>query len=132
MATIQGVGGAATATGFNIKASGWSADTILETVDTSGFSDNGYRTREGTVVSMDGTITGTAEGASSVPIPAAVLAATADPTAAQVTVTLTGEAGNLYTFTAAVNNVNHNRAFDGKYDLTLSFQSNGAITQTWA
>lgn len=132
MAVVVGTGGAASATGYNIKASAWTADFDMGSVDTSGFSDNGYRVREGTVVSMDGTITGSAEGATSNPIPAAVLAATADPSAASVSVTLTAESGNTYSATCLINGVSMNRPFDGKMDMTFNYQSSGAITQTWA
>ena len=133
MATIQGTDGNVTLpSGFNIKANGWSADTVIETVDTSGFADNGYRTNEPTIISMTGAVTGTAEGGTSTPLPAALLAATADLTQTQGTITLTAETGNTYSFSATITNVSHNRPVDGKYDLTYSFISSGQITQTWA
>lgn len=131
MATIQGPGGAASMVGFNIKASAWVADLAFETVDTTGFGDDGYRVREATVASMDGTISGTAEN--SIPVPAAVLAAAFTPASLTATVTLTASSGNTYSFSGIANNVNFNRPTDGKMDMTLSFQSKGAITQsTWS
>lgn len=133
MATIQGTGGnAAFPTGFNMKFNGWSATTNIETVDTTGFEDNGYRVRKPVILSMDGSATGTAEGGSSTPMPAALLAATADPDQAEGTITLTGETGNTYSFPAVITSVSHNRPHDGKYDITFSFESAGRITQTWA
>jgi len=130
MATIQGIGGVAVATGFGIKASGWTANIVIGTTDTSGFDDAGYLVREATTVSMDGTISGTADDGTS-PVPSAVFTATPDPDAAKVTTTLTSDTGKAYSCTAVVNNIAHNRPFDAKHDITLSFLSSGAITQTW-
>ena len=133
MATIQGsAGGATLPTGFNMKVNGWTGDLAIETTDTSGFGDNGYRVREPVIISMDGSITGAAEGGTSTPAPAALLAATADPTQAQGTLTLTAESGNTYSFTATISNINMNRPVDAHMDMTMSYVSSGQITQTWA
>lgn len=133
-ATIQGVGGGVTLpTGFKSKFHTWEATLNLSTVDTTGFEDNGYRTREITIADITGTATGTAiKGDTGLtPVPATLLASTLLPSAAKGSIVLTSDTSCTYSFTGVIADVKFTRPIDGKEDLTHSFQSTGAITQAW-
>lgn len=133
--TIQGVGGTvALVSGFYSKFHTWEATLNLSVVDTTGFEDNGYRTREITIADITGTATGTAiKGiANSTPVVAALLAGTLAPTNAKGSMTLTSDTGCTHAFTAVIGDIKFTRPIDGKEDITHSFQSSGAITQVWA
>jgi hypothetical protein len=134
MATIQGTGGAvALVSGFNVKAETWSMDIAVEATDTTGLSDAGYRTREGTLVDSSGTVTGYLEGGSSTPVAAALVAATADPDSAKGTVTFTAEAGNTLSVSALITSVSISRPTSERATVNLTWvQAAGPITQTWA
>ena len=132
--TIQGVGGNITMpTGFNSKYNRWQATANFSVVDTTGFSDSGYRTRALTIADISGSATGTAlfDDASTSPIAAAVLAATFAPLSAQGSITLTHTTGCTHSFTGVISSVGFDRPIDGKEDTAHTFESSGAITQTW-
>jgi hypothetical protein len=138
MATIQGDGGSfTTLSGFNLKADGWAFDYKIETVDTSGFADGAFRTREPAVASGTFTVTGTAEGGSSTLVPAALadgsgMAEGDLGSNAKGSFTLTAESGNTIGFTGVVTGVSVDRRFDGRMEYTLTGETTGAITQSWA
>ena len=135
--TIEGLGGSVTIAGYNVKFASWSADYTMETVDTTGFDDGGFRTKAPVIASMTGSAAGTAsEGAATTePIPGA-LATTAmtvgGMAAATAAVVLTGTTGCTFTFSAVVTRVSMSRPVDGKMDVTCDFESTGVIAEAWA
>lgn len=137
MATIQGTGGGATFPEYNIKFSSWSANLLFEDVETSGFTDGGFRTFENTIVSINGSATGTVQRDASDTMPLPLAAATltslaALASASPISIVLTASTGNTFAFSGVVSNVAFTRPVDGKMDATLNFESSGAITLTWS
>jgi len=136
-ATIQGIGGSVTfPTGFNFKAASWSGDYSIETVDTTGFDEAGFRTKEPVIMSMSGSVAGTAESGAVAPILSTLATGTtiaaSTLAAAKATLTLTAFTGCTFAMTAVVTRVSMSRPADGKMDVTMDFESTGPITQTWA
>lgn len=136
--TIEGLGGTVSfPTGFNGKLSAWSATFTVETTETTGFADGGYRVLEPVKQYIDGSASGTAQydGASAAPVPASLMdgsgLALGDWSSVKGTVTLTATTGCTWAFSAVITSVAINRAADGKADITFNFQSRGPITQTW-
>ena len=133
--TIQGVGGSfTTISGFNAKFNAWTANITNETVETTGFSDAGNSTNEsGGPVKLEGTAVGVAQfdAATTALIPSAALGATPTFSSWKGTVTLTAATGCTYGFTAVVSGVSTGRQYNGRMEVTISFVSSGAITQTW-
>lgn len=131
MATIQGINGNVTVANFVCKLSVWSADLVFGVVDTSGFEDQGYRTRETTLCGMAGSASGTAI-IDNAPIDNAILAAPMVPATLTAAVVLTGTAGCTYSFNAVISNVSMVRPYDGAMTVTFDFVSDGRITEAWA
>lgn len=137
--TIQGTGGSVSLpSGWNFKAGAFDATFDTGIVDTSGFGDGGFRTREPTVLSLDGSASGVMEfdDTSAAPIPAALadggsLANTDLESSAKGTVTLQFEASCTLAATCAIGPLNMSRAFDGRAEISCGFASNGAVTQSW-
>lgn len=132
--TIQGVGGAySPVTGFNIRASAWSGDINISTVEDTAFADNGWESHKPVKIGFSGAASGTGQydGASAAPAPSALLASTAGLASSAGALTLTAFTGCTLAFTAQMEKVSFNRPCDGKLDLSHSFKSVGAITQTW-
>jgi len=135
--TIQGLSGSGSAAGFNLKVSAWSANYVMENVDTTGFEDGGYRTFEPTISTMTGSLSGTAvfDAASTNLIPAGLLDGAVmtgdDLDLAKVAVVLTAKTGCTYSGTVVVSGVSLNRAVDGKGEVNLDFVFTGPITQAW-
>lgn len=133
MATIQGTAGSVTLpTGFSAKIASWSADVQIGVADTSGFTDNGYRTKAPTIVSMVGSCSGTADDGSI--LPATLLASTALLTDLKGTLQLTASSTATschYTGTAIITGLDMTRPVDGKMDVTFNFKYTGTISQQW-
>jgi len=132
--TVEGLGGNyATPAGFNVKADGWSANFNIGTVETTGFIDAGYKTREPVILDMTGSASGTGQydAASSAPIPATLVGATPALTAAQGAFTLTAKGGCTLGFTGNMTQVGLARPVAGKLSLSHNFESTGPITQAW-
>lgn len=132
--TIEGLGGSVTTiTGFNGSINAWSMTVDITIVETSGFTDKGYRVKAPTCVSATGsfTATGQFDAASTTPIAAAGLTTTAGLSSYFGTLTLQAKTGCTYAMSAVISQVSMNRAFDGKLELTFNFESSGRITQTW-
>jgi hypothetical protein len=134
MGTIQGTGGSVTMfTGFDAKLSAWSAQLEVTVVDTSGFTDNGWRTKAPCIVSMSGSATGTADDTST-PVDADVMAATsvlADSKGTLVLIAASAATSCQYSGTALITSVSLSRPVDGKCDITFNFKYTGTITQQW-
>ena len=136
--TIQGLNGDVTMpTGFNFKVTQWSGDWIVDVVDTTGFDDGGFRTKEPVMTQLNGSVTGTGEfgAATTAPIPANLVdgsaMSTGDLAEAKATITLLATTGCSYAFTAVMTRVSFTRPVDGKMDVSLDFESSGPITQVW-
>lgn len=135
MATIQGTGGSVTLPGgFNAKLNNWNAQIIIQTIDTTGFEDNGYRTREPVTVSLSGAASGAARfnTENATPTNATLLTTSAGLGGAKGQVTLQAAQGCHYTFNAVMKKITLARPVDGRCDVTFEFESTGPITQTWA
>ena len=136
MATIQGDGGAfTTLSGYNIHASGWSIDLAVEVVDNTGFDDDGYRVRDGAIISFTGSVTGKLEDGSDTPWPTGLVAAAtsaANLTLAKGAVTLTAASGNTIASSVVFSNVSINRAVGESADLAYTIESSGNITDAWS
>lgn len=138
MATIQGLGGAASLpSGFDLKESSWSLDYSIETVDTTGFTDAGFRAREPVMISFTGSVDGTLtfDASSSAPIvdslaDGSTLSA-GDLDDATGTTTFTAQVGCTLAADCVVTGISISRPVDGKADVSYSVESNGPITQTW-
>lgn len=138
-ATIQGTGGDVTLpSGFTGKLGTWSAQIEVGSVDTSGFSDNGWQDNRPTIVGMSGSAGGTLI-TDTPALPTALMASSADLTAAKGTLVLQAATSTStsstnvckYTMTAVISGVSISRPVDGKADVTFDFQSSGTITQAW-
>lgn len=133
--TIQGVGGGfISVSGFNSKFTAWTANITNEVVETTGFIDIGNSTNEsGGPIKLEGTAVGVAQfdAASTALLPATALGASPTFSAWKGAVTLTATAGCTYSFTAVVSGVATGRQYNGRMEVTMSFVSSGAITQTW-
>jgi hypothetical protein len=136
--TIQGASGTAAGTSLiQIKIVGWSAQTNLDVVDTTGPSDGGSKVFEPTAVWMSGNILGIGQfdGTNTAPIPTGTLS----PASFRIVsgspgsgITLTAATGCTYAFDAVVSGVSHGRANpSGEYQVSYDFQSSGPITVTW-
>jgi len=126
--TIQGEGGSCAITGFGCKLDTWSATLDFGGVDTTGFSDAGWGTIEGTLCGMAGSASGMIIFGTA-PIHAALVAATADPAEAKIAkldLVTTGTAG--YSMPAVISNISISRPEDGKVAIAFDFVSNGRIT----
>jgi len=136
MATIQGDGGAfTTLSGYNIHSSGWSIDLAVEVVDNTGFDDDGYRVRDGAIISFTGSVTGKLEDNSDTPWPTGLVAAStsaANLTLAKGAVTLTAASGNTIASSVVFSNVSINRAVGESADLAYTIESSGNITDAWS
>ena len=135
MATIQGVGGDCTLihqtnnTGFVAKLDAWSANLSTGIVETSGFGDLGYRTREATILRLSGSASGMVI-TEFAPVPVLALGATFLPEKCKGTVTLTVSANHYYSFNALISNLTISRPEDGKCIVTFDFRSDGPVTQS--
>jgi len=138
MSTAQGLAGSITMpTGYNMKHASFDLDHSTETVDTSGFEDNGFRTREPVVTSFTGSTAGTLEwdASNTAPLPSVLadgsaMAAT-DLSNAQGTLTMQVVTGCTIAATCNVTGFSASRSFDGKADASYNFESTGPITQSW-
>jgi len=136
---IAGLGGnLALPTGFNAKINSWSASHTVETVETTGFADGGFRTFDPTITSLTGSASGTAQydAATTALLPAALadgsIMALGDLAGAIGTVTLTFVTGCTWSCTTAnITGLSVDRASDGKANVTFNFQFSGPWTQTW-
>ena len=131
LVTIQGDGGSVTVANFTGKLQAWSASMSFGLVDTSGFDDDGYRTREPLLCGMSGSATGTII-TETAPFSDAVLQTPAVPATLTASVVLTATSGCTYTFQAVLSRCSIVRPYDGKGTVTFNFQSTGRITQAWA
>lgn len=134
MPTIQGTGGSVTLPGgFNAKLNTWSAQITVETVDTTGFEDNGYRTREPVLVTLTGSASGAARfsAENATPANATLLASSAGLGGAKGEVVLQAAPGCAYSFSAVMKRIALSRPVDGRCDVTFEFESTGPIVQTW-
>ena len=135
MATIQGVGGTvAFVSGFNGKFTAFTLNLENPEVDVTGFSDNGNAaTESGGPVKATGTATvvGTFDAASTAPIPSGALGATPAFASWKGSATFTYAASCSYACTIVVTSVATTRSYNGRMEITFSFTSSGAITQTW-
>ncbi len=134
MPTIQGTGGSVTLPGgFNAKLNNWSAQLTVETVDTTGFEDNGYRTREPVMVTLSGSASGAARFSAEHATPAntTLLGETAGLGGAKGDVILQAAPGCAYSFHAVMRRVSFSRPVDGRCDVSFDFESTGPIVQTW-
>jgi hypothetical protein len=134
MPTIQGSGGSVVLPGgFNAKLNNWTAQLIIETVDTTGFEDLGYRTREPVLVTLIGTASGAARFniENATPASATLLGESAGLGGAKGDVTLQAAPGCTYSFAAVMHRITLTRPVDGRCDVTFDFQATGHITQTW-
>lgn len=130
-ATIQGINGNVTVANFIAKLDAWSADLSFGLVDTSGFDDQGYRTREPLLCGMSGAATGTCV-MDSPPFDNAVLQAPMVPATLTAAIVLTATTGCTYSFNAVISRVSLTRPYDGKMTVTFNFVSDGRITEAWA
>lgn len=130
MATIQGTGGNVTIAGYNGKMVSWTANFNVETADTTGFTSSGFGEVEPVICSVEGSATAIAQYDATNTAPAPTLSGL--PSASPVAVVLTMQSGNTWSFSAVVSRVSMTRPVDGKMDLTFDFQSDGAVTQSWA
>ena len=138
MATIQGNGGAVSLpTGFDSKESSWNLDWSCETVDTTGFGDGGFRSREPVITSFTGSVDGTLtyDASSSAPIVDSLVdgstMAVGDLNDATGTTTFTATTGCTLAADCVVTGCSITRPVDGKADVSYSVESTGPITQTW-
>ena len=134
MATIQGTGGSVVLPGgFNAKLNNWSAQITIESIDTTGFEDDGYRTREPVAVSLSGSASGAARFnvENATPANATLLGEAAGLGGAKGQVTLQAAQGCAYSFTAVMKRISLTRPVDGRCDVTFEFDATGPITQTW-
>lgn len=134
MATIEGLNGAvALPTGFYCKFNTWSATVAITVVDTSGFTDNGWKTVAPVQVSLSGSAAGTGifNVASASPINSTVMGSTAGLSSASGSFTLTATTGCTLGFSGTVTQVGFSRPVAGKLDVTYNFESSGQVTQTW-
>ena len=134
MPTIQGSGGSVVLPGgFNAKLNNWTAQLVVETVDTTGFEDQGYRTREPVLVTLTGTASGAARFSiqNATPANADLLGESAGLGGAKGAVTLQAAPGCTYSFSAVMHKITLSRPVDGRCDVTFEFQATGPITQTW-
>jgi len=134
MPTIQGTGGSVTLPGgFNAKLNTWSAQLTVETVDTTGFEDNGYRTREPVLVTLSGSASGAARFSAehATPANASLLGSTAGLGGAKGEVVLQAAPGCSYSFVAVMKRVSLSRPVDGRCVVSFDFDSTGPIVQTW-
>lgn len=134
MGTIQGTGGlVAMPSGFVAKWDNWSADLNVDTVDTTGFTDVGYKVTEPVLVNMTGSASGTGlTGSTNTPVSTTLLGSTAVVSAAQGAMTLTAGTGCTIGANVTVKKVGFRRPNAGKLDVSQDFESHGAITLTWA
>ena len=135
-ATIEGLGGnAAFTAGWTFKVASWSADYNVEVADTTGFGDGGFRAKAPVIASMTGSMAGTGQSATTVPVPAGMANGTTmsvgDLAGATTTVTLTATTGCTYAFSAVITRLSMSRPVDGKMDVSADFESSGPITQSW-
>lgn len=127
-ATIQGTNGACAITGYASKINQWSANIQIKVVETTGFSDGGFRTREPVQIFLEGSAAGTLTyGDAAGPAPTLSTLASLAP----VSITLTATTGKTFTFSAVVTGISITRPVDGKADVTFNFKSAGPVTQTW-
>lgn len=135
LSTIQGVGGGVTfVTGFYAKFTAWTANITNETVETTGFSDAGNSTNEsGGPIKLEGTAVGVAQfdATTTALLPSGALGATPTFSSWKGTMTLTATTGCTYAFTAVISGMATGRQYNGRMEVTYSFVSSGAITQTW-
>jgi hypothetical protein len=136
---IVGIGGnIALPSGFNAKINSWSASHTVETVDTTGFADGGFRAFDPAITSLTGSAVGTAQydAANSALLPTAVadgsVMALGDLASFVGTVTLTFVTGCTWACTTAIiTGLSVSRPVDGKAEVTFNFQFSGPWTQTW-
>jgi hypothetical protein len=132
---ITGPGGSVTfLSGFNGKFNNWTATINNPSVETTGFADNGLMTNEaGGPISMSGTVTaiGNFDAAATAPFPAAGIAATPTFSSWKGTITLTATTGCTFSCTIVVTAGTKTRGNAGRMDLTFTWISSGAITETW-
>ncbi len=129
--TIQGTGGSVMLpSNVYVKAREWAADIDTNVIETTGFSDNGWRSKAATILSMTGTVTGVGD-ASYTPLPASLFSSTAGLSYLEGEFTLQATSGCTLWCAGVITSVEYNRAADGALELTLSFKSNGEIRQTW-
>lgn len=129
--TIQGTGGdVSLPTGFGAKLASWTANIDVTVVDTTGFSDNGWRSRRPTKVQLTGSASGTVDD-TSLPLNGSLPSSTAGLSNAKGSFTLTAATGCTYGFTGVISRVSMTRANDGKGEITFDFTSTGTVTQTW-
>ena len=131
LVTIQGDGGNVTAANFTGKLQAWSASLSFGLVDTSGFSDQGYRAREPLLCGMSGSATGTLI-TETAPFSDAVLQTPMVPATLTCAIVLTATTGCTYSFTANISRCSIVRPYDGKGTVTFNFMSTGRITEAWA
>lgn len=130
MATIQGTGGNVTIGGFGGKMRSWSADIVIDTVETTGFSDAGMRTNEPVCASVRGSASavGQYNGAGTAPMPSvASLPSLSTATSAIVLTAIDEATDSTLSFNAVVSNVKESRRFDGALEITFDFESDGAV-----
>jgi len=132
--TIQGPGGSITMpSGCNAKLGAWTATPVIETVDTTGFEDNGNHTNEPVAQVWTGSAMGTGQSGNAGPIPQTGLGGTPDFTAYKGTVTLGAKSTtNTYSFAAVITAVPLDRVHNGKMNVMYNFISSGAITPVWS
>ncbi len=130
MADVGGPGGSATlASGFVAHLAGWSANWIFTLVENTGFAEVGNRTSIPTAQILVGSAVGTGIAASTL-VPAGLASATPTMSSCTGTLVLQSYSGGTMACQANFSSVSINRHFDGKEDVSFSFQSTGPITNT--
>jgi hypothetical protein len=136
MSTIQGFSGVSVTlpTGFNGKDHTINATLEIPETDTTGFEDNNWGAGEPAgPVRLRGNVDARAKynAATTAPLPSALMAATADLTAAQGSITLQFESGCTLAFTANITSVGMGRAGGEAMSLSRAFSSTGQVVMTW-
>ena len=133
MALVITAGSVSLVPEFVAKFNSWDVAMDGGTYDSSGFEDLGWGDSVNTVITFSGSASGIAkyDVATSTPILAAVMAATASPASCEGAITLTATTGCTYSFTGLISSVTFTRPYRGVLELSFSFTSKGQVTQTW-
>lgn len=135
MSTIQGTTASVTMpTGFNIKANDISGELAIPEAEDTGFTDLGWASAQPAgSLRVTGTIGGFTQynTATTTPVPAALVAATADPSQAQGAMTLQFKTGCTLAFTANITSWGFGRNLTDAMSSSNPFGSVGAATLTW-
>lgn len=111
--------------GGNIRA--WSATAPMDTIETTGFTDN-FPTYRGGMVGMSGSASGTLLRGSTGNAPSAF-----DPRRREgLTLTLTADSGCTYSGTALLTDIEIGVEKRGEASITFRFVFTGTVTETWA